>query len=761
MRRSRWAWVFLGLAWLSGAGTEEVSAAYEPPNPAYNPGNYYNGINASSPTLRMDLHNLVSGLTGFPVHVRAYGDARYALQITDQDPNNPNNILLVYNRASVAKIWDSGATWNREHVMCQSWLGISVDNNYTGPGSDLFELRPCSPSVNSSRGNTAYGYSYSTGSPFGHVGGSGGPWYPGDADAGDIARTLFYMATRYYTGGSTANINNILLVNGTGTPLSGSCTAGDLTALLRWHYADGVDNFERRRNQCIFGAALNPLYYQGNRNPYIDHPEYVWKVFGGGNNNSQLYVNASPNADGSSSVDVSLGRIMVGGTLGTSNVTLTKAYANPTTYDIGLSGDATCLQYGAGQCIDYNAQTRALTVGLSSSTATPGLKSGTIGIKNTDLTSFGPGRGSADGDDTINVTAAVLNNRTFTATALGNLGLRHRGESVNLSTTLSAGGGTDNESTRVTVSGGTDGTLSVATNPGKVFNAGGQTDVRTVTGTLNAAGTINGAILLSTAAAASETAAGTTPQSYSVAYSVQVFSGAATWTASASGNWGDHGNWSDANGIRAAPGKFVGFDNCDTAAFDGTGAGGTISLNGISPSLKSIHFSGATVGYTIHRGDGSSAAITMKADVGPATIAADGTQSHRILAPIDCLSDLNIIQTGAASVTLGDVTTSSAATLGIEGTIAAARIDGSGATLVAGTLTADSIVQDNLAIGAGGAVVIRETVQNVHAVPEPGVLALLATGAAAAVPAAWRRRRTRAVARSVLWRLPRRFSTNG
>ena len=68
----------------------------------------------------------------------------------------------------------------------------------------------------------------------------------------------------------------------------------DLASLLRWNYTDGVDNFERRRNQYVYSSTDNPNYYQGNRNPFVDHPEYVWTIFGGGNNNSQLSV-ATPN----------------------------------------------------------------------------------------------------------------------------------------------------------------------------------------------------------------------------------------------------------------------------------------------------------------------------------------------------------------------------------------------------------------------------------------------------------------------------------
>src|SRR6185312_9542815 len=106
---------------------------------------------------------------------------------------------------------------------------------------------------------------------------------------------------------------------------------GDKNSLLHWNYMSGVDNFERRRNQLIYGSsgdltnhALNSNYYQGNRNPYIDHPEYVWAVFGGGNNNSRIYVGASEPSDGTSSTTVTLARVMKNGTIGTSNVAINK-----------------------------------------------------------------------------------------------------------------------------------------------------------------------------------------------------------------------------------------------------------------------------------------------------------------------------------------------------------------------------------------------------------------------------------------------------
>jgi hypothetical protein len=69
---------------------------------------------------------------------------------------------------------------------------------------------------------------------------------------------------------------------------------------LQWHYAAPVDEFELLRNQRVYG-------YQNNRNPFIDRPEYAWSLFVDQQNDSQIYVGASPNTDGSSSVAVDLG----------------------------------------------------------------------------------------------------------------------------------------------------------------------------------------------------------------------------------------------------------------------------------------------------------------------------------------------------------------------------------------------------------------------------------------------------------------------
>ena len=88
-----------------------------------------------------------TGFTG-----RSYGDLRNADAVLDQDPNNSNNILLIYNRASVPSTWDSGVTSARE-LMAVSLLGTGdPSNSYVGMESDEFlHSYPINPSINSSR----------------------------------------------------------------------------------------------------------------------------------------------------------------------------------------------------------------------------------------------------------------------------------------------------------------------------------------------------------------------------------------------------------------------------------------------------------------------------------------------------------------------------------------------------------------------------------------------------------------------------------
>lgn len=173
--------------------------------------------------------------------INSYDAAITILQSSDEDPDNSNNILLVYSGYSVPKTWDGGATWNREHVWPQSLLNGATAN-------DAHNLKPANPGFNSSRGNKY----------FDDVGGTQS-YVPRDEVKGDVARILFYMIVMY---------QQLELING--TPIDGQMAM--LDTLIRWHETDLVDIFEQNRNNVIFS-------FQNNRNPFIDYPHLLELLF--------------------------------------------------------------------------------------------------------------------------------------------------------------------------------------------------------------------------------------------------------------------------------------------------------------------------------------------------------------------------------------------------------------------------------------------------------------------------------------------------
>jgi endonuclease I len=370
-------------------------AQYDPP------ANYYNSATGTGSTLKTQLRTIISSMR--PV---TYGDARYSAPYTDADPNVPGNILLIYNRASIAGEWVPGPplAWNREHIWPQSLLGANASNGTANIASDQFNLRPADDGINNDRGNDAFGFDTTTGSYREIVKDS--IYYPGDADIGDVARALFYMATRY---------SQLSLVDSTPNTLQ----MGDLSSLVNYHFRDVPDDFERRRNHAIYGLAgdgapaiANP-YRQENRNPYVDHPEWVWSVFVDQQNDSQLYVGNAPNADGSSTHNLDLGSVIVGGSVpAAQNVTLTKNGLDGTYYEVTTGGAATSSVTGrlnAFPVITAGTSSKVLSVGLNTNTNTAGQKTGTVTVNNLDITTAGgAGHGANDGNDTINVLLDVL-----------------------------------------------------------------------------------------------------------------------------------------------------------------------------------------------------------------------------------------------------------------------------------------------------------------------------------------------------------------
>ncbi|MFF1818978.1 endonuclease [Kribbella sp. NPDC058245] len=254
-------------AYFSHPGLKDATAftgggGSDPGDPP-DPGDYYAAAaGKSGAALKSALHTIISSQTKL-----TYDQAWNALKDTDQDPANTNNVILIYSGRSQSKTTNGGGVndWNREHVWAKSHgdFGTAI-----GPGTDIHHLRPEDVSVNSSRGNLDF-----------DNGGTAVTECPGctaDADSfapraavrGDVARMIFYMAVRYEGDDGFANLEpNNSVNNGTAPYI------GKLSVLKAWAAADPPDAFEKRRNEVIYTT------YQHNRNPFIDHPEWVTSIW--------------------------------------------------------------------------------------------------------------------------------------------------------------------------------------------------------------------------------------------------------------------------------------------------------------------------------------------------------------------------------------------------------------------------------------------------------------------------------------------------
>ncbi|HLT32729.1 MAG TPA: endonuclease, partial [Aquaticitalea sp.] len=260
-----------------------MAAFGTPINPTYGvvastqPEGYYDSLNGLSDTsLKQAIQDIVAeeGV----VRAQTYADIVDILKKADQNPENSNEVWLVYKEIGRPKLdfqltSSSVGKWNREHTYPRSRGGFnSIELDEVADGKDIFwnttadslrhgnsdahALRAVDGPENSSRGNQHYGQ-YN--GPSGTLGGF----------KGDVARSVLFMELRY---------NGLQVVNGFPEGTDGEL--GDLATLLDWHRNDPPDDFEMNRNNVIYT-------WQFNRNPLIDYPdlvEYIW-----GNNVGDLW----------------------------------------------------------------------------------------------------------------------------------------------------------------------------------------------------------------------------------------------------------------------------------------------------------------------------------------------------------------------------------------------------------------------------------------------------------------------------------------
>ncbi len=265
------------------------------------PTGYYDTVDATSAgSLRLTVHDVIKDHTKIP-YTDTVTDTWNVLELADQDPNDSSRILDVYLNASFPKYGGGNLDYNREHTWPKSY-GFPNDGSSNYPYSDCHQLFLCNDSRNSSRSNKPYGTvggsgttEYVTEVNNGVGGGSG--TYPGWScwanttywetwvdRRGDVARAQFYMDVRYeggthgVTGYAEPDLiltDNLTLIQNSNTGSNESVAyMGLLSTLLQWNAQDPVDAKEMARNDAVYSI-------QGNRNPFIDHPEWIDCIFNG------------------------------------------------------------------------------------------------------------------------------------------------------------------------------------------------------------------------------------------------------------------------------------------------------------------------------------------------------------------------------------------------------------------------------------------------------------------------------------------------
>lgn len=260
------------------------------------PAGYYNTVVTDTPAqLRSTLHNVIDDHTRYP-YTSSGTDTWNILELADQDPNNSTHILDIYRNRSLVKFGGGTGPYNREHSWPNSY-GFPDDGGTNYPYTDCHHLFLTDVGYNSDRGNKPFGAAAAgstervTDVNDGQGGGSG--VFPGNSNwftstvwqmwkgrKGDIARAMFYMDVRYaggthgVTGAAEPDLiltDNISQIVTTGSNAS-VAYMGLLSVLLTWNAEDPPDARERARNDVVYS-------FQGNRNPFIDHPEWVNAIF--------------------------------------------------------------------------------------------------------------------------------------------------------------------------------------------------------------------------------------------------------------------------------------------------------------------------------------------------------------------------------------------------------------------------------------------------------------------------------------------------
>ncbi len=283
------------------------------------PGYYASVDTTNASTLRATLHAVIKNHTKIPYTATAT-DTWDVLNLASEDPTHPANILDLYKNQSLIKQSGGNNFYNREHTWPNSY-GFPNDGPCNYPYTDCHMLFLCDIAYNATRGNAPYRFcvgctEMTTLVNNGMGGGSG--IYPGNSNwsngsdtlsnfetwierRGDVARAMLYADVRYEGGthGGTGCAEPDLIVTDSQALIAASATGnneavaymGIKSVLLTWSQQDPPDAWERHKNDVVAS-------FQQNRNPFIDHPEWIDCLFAGACPASTVYCIAKTNSLG-------------------------------------------------------------------------------------------------------------------------------------------------------------------------------------------------------------------------------------------------------------------------------------------------------------------------------------------------------------------------------------------------------------------------------------------------------------------------------
>ncbi|UAA38450.1 endonuclease [Paraneptunicella aestuarii] len=252
-------------------------------------GYYQNASGLTGYALKTALHNIIKTHTSQGYSAlwtfysaneidRYYENDGTILDIYSENPTGGDPYSYIKSTDQCGTYSGEGNCYNREHSFPRSWFGGAIEPM----NSDVHHIFASDGYVNGRRSSFPYGevgsasYTSNNGSKLGTgsgIGYTGTVFEPIDEFKGDLARAYFYMATRYedrIAGWETNSTSSNDVLNGTNTQVFEAWT---LAMLKLWHTQDPVSQKEIDRNN----AAQT---FQGNRNPFVDHPEFVTEIWG-------------------------------------------------------------------------------------------------------------------------------------------------------------------------------------------------------------------------------------------------------------------------------------------------------------------------------------------------------------------------------------------------------------------------------------------------------------------------------------------------